>query len=275
MYKRVLIALDLEGVNRVVGEPYHGLSRDTSEWLIAREQAVLEVNAAAQALFDAGVEVVGLWDNHSSSNNIDASALDSRITLISADLKKPRMYFADGAYDCICYFGYHTMEGTLGGVLAHTMSSVSIQYYKLNGSYIGEVDMDAYIAASKGMPSIFFAGGDITCKQAKRAVSDIVTVTTKTELSRNSAIFRDNDELFADIKKSIVEAVNRDTESKPLHFPATFEKSFKRTEDAEKYLNKLRKFGIWADYLDDEIMGKDAHTVVSTVCGIEDFIKAI
>ena len=109
MYKRVLIALDLEGVNRVVGEPYHGLSRDTSEWLIAREQAVLEVNAAAEALFDAGAEVVGLWDNHCCSNNIDASALDSRITLISADLKKPRMYFADGAYDCICYFGYHTM----------------------------------------------------------------------------------------------------------------------------------------------------------------------
>ena len=31
MYKRVLLALDLEGVNMVVGEPYCGLSRDTEQ----------------------------------------------------------------------------------------------------------------------------------------------------------------------------------------------------------------------------------------------------
>ena len=115
MYKRVLLALDLEGVNMVVGEPYCGLSRDTEQWHIARNQAVLEVNAAAEALFEAGVESVGLWDNHGGGSNVDADALDSRITLISPDLKKPRMYFAGGNYDCICFFGYHAMEGTLGG----------------------------------------------------------------------------------------------------------------------------------------------------------------
>ena len=37
MYKRVLISLDLEGVNRVVGVPYSGLARDTEQWHIARE----------------------------------------------------------------------------------------------------------------------------------------------------------------------------------------------------------------------------------------------
>ena len=63
MYKRVLLALDLEGVNYVVGEPYNGLERDTEQWQVARKQAVSEVNAAADALFDVGVEVVGLWDN--------------------------------------------------------------------------------------------------------------------------------------------------------------------------------------------------------------------
>ena len=145
MYKRILFALDLEGVNRVAGEPYTGLLRDTEQWNIARGQAVLEVNAAADALFAAGAEKIGLWDNHGGSLNIDGSLLDPRIILIPYDVKLQRMYFADGEYDCICFFGYHAMEGTLGGVLAHTMSSVSVQYYKLNGSYIGEIDMDAYI----------------------------------------------------------------------------------------------------------------------------------
>ena len=275
MYKRVLLALDLDGVNHVVGEPYNGLERDTAQWKIAREQAVLEVNAAAEALFEAGVEVVGLWDNHGGGNNVDPCALDSRITLISLNLKNPRMYFADGNYDCICFFGYHAMEGTLGGVLAHTMSSKTVQYYKLNGNYIGEVDMDAYIAAAKGMPARFFAGGDIACKQAKRAVNEIVTVITKTELARNEAIFRDNCELLADIKKAIVQAVKTEAEPHPLCFPATFEKSFKRVEDAAKYLKRLRMSGLHAEYLADDILGKDAHTVVSTIDEIGDFIKGI
>ena len=70
MHKRVLPALDLEGVNLAVGEPYGALTRDTEQWNAARKQAVLEINTAAEALFDAGVEVVGLWDNHVGGNNI-------------------------------------------------------------------------------------------------------------------------------------------------------------------------------------------------------------
>ena len=195
--------------------------------------------------------------------------------MIMIGLKALRMSFAKDEYDCICFFGYHTMEGTLGGVLAHTMDSGSVQYYKLNGKYIGEVDMDAYIAAEMGMPSRFFAGGDITCSQAKRAVCDIVTVNTKEELARNKANFRDNDELLADIKKNIAEAVQIHSEIHRLSFPAVMEKSYKRVEDAANYFKRLNDLGIEAAYLDDEILGKDAHTVVSKVNGIEEFIKAI
>ena len=144
IFKRILFALDLEGVNNVVGEPYRGLEKDTPQWHVAKRQAALEINAAAEALLAAGAEKVGLWDNHAGGGNIDASMIDSRISLIFCDNNLPRMYFADGEYDCICFFGYHAMEGTLGGVLAHTMSSKTVQYYKLNGDYIGEVDMDAY-----------------------------------------------------------------------------------------------------------------------------------
>ena len=126
-----------------------------------------------------------------------------------------------------------------------------------------------------GIPSRFFAGGNIACEQAKRAVSDILTVTTKTELSRNAAIFRDNDELFADIRETIVRAIMTEGEARPLSYPATLEKSFKRVEDAEKYLVRLRDGGITADHPSDEILGKDAHTVVSKINDIGDFIKCL
>ena len=71
MAKRVLIALDLEGVNNVVGEPYSGLYVGCDEWERARRQAAKEVNAAAEALFMAGAERVALWDNHAGGGNVD------------------------------------------------------------------------------------------------------------------------------------------------------------------------------------------------------------
>ena len=276
MYKKILFAADLEGVNFVVGQEYCGLGVDRSseQYAIAIREAALEINAAAEALFDIGVEEIALWDNHAGGNNIDPDTLDKRINIIKIDFSKPRMWFG-GEYDCVCFFGYHAMEGTLGGVLAHTMNSKENQHYKLNGKYIGEVDMDAYIAASFGTPSCFFAGGDIACSQAKRSLPHIVTVATKKEISRNKAEFRDNDELFADIKKGIVEAVTTDAEAHALDFPATLEKSFKRTEDAAKYFARLAEKGIKAEYADDDVLGKDAHTVVSKVFNIDDFIKCI
>ena len=43
MYQRVLIALDLEGVNNVVGEPYVGLGKESEGWRVAREQAARRI----------------------------------------------------------------------------------------------------------------------------------------------------------------------------------------------------------------------------------------
>lgn len=272
--RKILFACDLEGVNNVVGEPYMSLSQGSAHWEIARRQAALEMNAGAEALFDAGVDEIALWDNHSKGNNIDRADLDPRIKVIECDPSRPRMYFA-GEYDAVCYFGYHTMEGTLGGVLAHTMNSKGNQYYKISGRYVGEIDIDAYIAASFGTPSCFFAGGDLTCEQAKRAVPGIITVTTKRELARNEAIFRDNSELFCDIKKNIVKILDTDHELHTLAYPTVMEKSFKRTEDAAKYLECVRSLGISADYLVCEVLGKDAHTVVSRVYCISDVINCI
>ncbi len=275
MYKRVLLALDLEGVNNVVGEAYMGLERGTEQWKVAKDQAVLEINAAAEALFDAGAVKVGLWDNHAGGNNVDIEKLDHRIIWVANDHTLPRMSFIDGEYDCICYFGYHAMEGTLSGVLAHTMSSKHVQYYKLNGKYIGEIDMDAYIAASHGVPSRLFVGGNIACAQAAKSVGNIVTVITKQELGRNRAAFRDNEELLLEIKVKIVEAVMTEVTPRKLQFPAKMEKSFKRIEDAEKHLEHLKKCGIDAEFLRDDILGWDAHAVVSNVNDIVEFITCI
>ena len=274
MYKRILLLCDLEGVNLVVGEPYQGLASGTEQWEIARRQAAKELNAAADALLEAGAESVSLWDNHGGGENIEASDLDPRIRTIVKP-QGPRLSFAAGQFDCLCFFGYHAMEGTLGGVLAHTMNSKAVQFYKLDGRYIGEVDMDAAIGAAYGIPSCFFAGGDIACAQARRAVNGITTVVTKTELSRNKAVFRDNGELFRDIRLKIAEAIRHEQVPQPLRFPCVMEKSFKRVEDAAAYLERQRGRGFEPEYPQDDILGRDAHTVRTTVNDIGEFTACI
>ena len=53
------------------------------------------------------------------------------------------------------------------------------------------------------------------------------------------------------------------------------EKSFKRVEDAAKYLSRLRSRGIEAEHPEEEILGRDAHTVVSVLHSMDDFIASI
>lgn len=274
MYKRILFALDLEGVNNVVGEPYKRFN-SSEDYPKAIKQAALEINAAAEALFDIGAEKVDLWDNHGGGGNIKKEQLDPRVTLLKVDPRLPRMSFAENNYDCICFFGYHTMEGTLGGVLAHTMNGLDYQYYKINGKYVGEVDLDAAIAAEHNMPSVFFVGGDLSCKQASASVPDIITVSTKEEISRNKANFRNNDELLDEIREKICIAVKTKLTPKKFSFPLVFEKSFKRVETAAEFMEQCLSSEIEADYLNDEVMGKDGHTVVMNLKNTDEFLKVI
>jgi ATP-dependent exoDNAse (exonuclease V) beta subunit len=48
-----------------------------------------------------------------------------------------------------------------------------------------------------------------------------------------------------------------------------------RTKDAAKYLERLEARGIKAAYPCEEILGKDAHTVLSKIDSIFDFIECI
>ncbi len=275
MYKRVIICADLEGVNNVVGVPYEGLVKGSEGWEVGRHQAALEINAAADALFAAGAEYVCLWDNHGGGGNIEQSELDPRIDFIKNQKGVDRDYYFKNNIDAVVFFGYHSMEGTLGGVLAHTFNSKAIQYYKINGRYVGEIDVDTYIAAGMGVKTLFFAGDDKACAQAKASVPHIATVITKYGKSRNEAEYRDNGELLTEIHEKIAETLSEPHELKLLTYPTKLEMSYKRTEDAAKCLARRRERGIVCDYPADDVMGYDAHTVVCEIGSFEEFVRAI
>lgn len=249
-----LIAIDMEGIHGVVGQPYVGLLRDIPDYKIAVENGVKEVNAAVKALFDSGATKVGVWDNHGGGGNLDYTKIDPRVTKIDSKGNKYRFDFAKEHNFCgIVYLGYHAREGTLGGVLAHTYSSVHIQYAKLDGVAVGELELDTYIAATYGIAPLFSASDDICNSQFSALAPNAVTVTTKYAKGRNAADFKDEDEVLGEIYDGVCAAVRRGLSTVSYPMPAEVEIRYTRMEFAAEKKARAAEFGIECEY------GEDAH----------------
>lgn len=261
MSKEYLLAVDLEGIHGIVGEPYKGLN-DSKDYFLAVENATKEINAVVCGLFDGGAKTVAVWDNHGSGKNLDFSKLDSRVIRVE---NRPmeryeRMSFAKNhTFNGVLYIGYHAKEGSFNGVMAHTYNSKTIQYYKINGNDVGELEIDSWAAAEYGFAPLFCSSDDVCVMQALRLEPRLQTVITKYGTGRNSANLRTSDEVLQEMYlKSILCAGMKNTPKK-LVFPVTLEVRYTRAEDALKRLEKTRKYGIETEF------GADTHILVATL----------
>ena len=254
-----IIAVDLEGIHGVVGEPFGKLSKDSPYYAPAAEAAVYEVNAAAKALFDNGATKVAVWDNHGGGNNMDFTKIDPRVIKIDVSRDKFRFDFVkEHNFSGILFLGYHAMEGTPRGVLAHTFNSTGIQYARLNGKNIGELGVDSYICASHGIQPLFVASDLMGVKEMQGICPNICHVLTKYGIRRNQAELRPRDEVIADIYREVSRAVKEKRENKVAEFPkiAHLEVRYTRAEHADQIYDKVTAEGVVPMYC-----GEDTHTL--------------
>lgn len=261
-----LIAVDMEGVHGVVGVPYMGLKNELDDYKIAVASATKEVNAVIKALYDAGADNVYVWDNHGNQDNLDFNLIDKRACKVHPESNgRKRLDFVDGlGIKGVLYIGYHSREGSFNGVLAHTYDSGAIQYYKINDKQVGEFDMDAYMAAEYGIPSVFSACDNVCCDQIKEFDDKITTVVTKVGLGRNSAKFIDEDELLQEIYVSVKKSLTNGAVAKKLHFPVTFEVRFTRMEFAKEMFDRIKKD------VPQVVWGEDSHTIKAEINNIKE-----
>ena len=260
-----LIAVDLEGIHGVVGEPYSGLLKNLPDYKVAVDGAEKEINAAVRALFDNGATKVAVWDNHAGGGNIDFNNIDQRVIRINAKGDNRRFDFVkEHNFSGIVYLGYHAREGTLGGVLAHTYSSVAIQYIKFNGKPVGELDIDTYICANYGIAPIFAASDDICIDQFKTLAPKAANVVTKIAKGRNSADFIDEEKVLKNIYDGVSEATKNNCPIVSHPTPLSVEIRFTRMELAAEKLELAKKIGIPVKY------GEDAHILHFEIGSIND-----
>ena len=267
-----LVVVDLEGVNNVVGDAYSGLGKNIPDYKIATEQAVLEINSAVKALFDGGATSVAVWDNHGGSKNIDFSKVDDRVIKY------------DQAYPCInryefcknhnfigaVFIGYHSKEGAINGVLAHTYNSSTIQYFKVGGKAYGEFEIDATLMSAYGIKPLFASGDSVFIKEVKEFSPLTEVVETKKALGRNKAQFNDNSVVLQNIYNGILKAMQKDIPLAKIPLPNDIEIRYTRTERATEVITEQKTL-----FNRDFTYGEDAHIIKGYLNNTEDLKHSI
>ena len=212
----VYIMTDIEGISGVYCKEQ--VLRDQDRFDEGRSRMTADVNACAAGLKAAGADKVYVRDCHGGSYSIKYDQLSDCIDyVVCGDTGQDRFY---GIEDCdaAVFLGYHAMAGTPGAVLEHTMSSMCVQNYWINGRKAGEFAIDAGILGDKGKPVIMVSGDDKLCAEARTFLPDICTAQVKRGVSCFGSVLLPPKQAYEVIFDTAREACERIGEIPPLVF---------------------------------------------------------
>ena len=212
---KVYISTDMEGCSGITCSEQ--IAGDEGKQRMAED-----MNACIKGCFAAGATEVVVRDHHASGRNVNPELLDKRAKLIQGSTPKKRFKDIEGAA-AVILLGYHAKALTPNGTLAHSFSSASIQGMWLNDREVGEIGVDAAIAAESKVPVVMVSGDDKTCAEARAWLPGVVTCQTKKGTGPQSADLLPLDESHRLIEKTTAEALAKRKEIQliKIDYPAT------------------------------------------------------
>ncbi|MGX7926870.1 M55 family metallopeptidase [Tsuneonella sp. HG094] len=177
--RRILLSVDMEGVAGVASRA--ALTPQGWEWMAARKWMTNELNAVAEAAFEAGYDEVIATDSHSNAQNIDPDLLLDNIRLVRS-WPRPLLQMQmidDPATDACAFIGYHAAAGTTDAILNHSFSSAAFRSIRLNGEIASEGYFNAALAGEFGKPVLLVSGDQHTIEDAKRYAPEAALFATK------------------------------------------------------------------------------------------------
>jgi D-amino peptidase len=229
----VYISADMEGIAGVV-VPNH-VSSDHKEYERFRRMMTEEVNAAVGGAIKGGADRIVVNDSHGTMSNILIEELDPTAVLISGSPKPlGMMQGIDGDVDRALFIGYHASSGTSNAVLEHTTNQTIISV-SLNGEILGEMGMNAYLAAYYHVPVVLVAGDSAATREARGLLGDIETVVTKEGITRTSALCRNPEKVQAEIASAAKRSIRKNVEDPQLSLTEslTLQVTFHRASHAD------------------------------------------
>jgi D-amino peptidase len=215
---RVLISVDMEGVGGVVdGED---VSPGHPEYERNRKLITAEASAAVRGVyaFDPAAEA-WVTEAHARFRNLLPEALDRRAVLLRGKPKPDGMMsgLADGV-DAVMFIGYHGKAGTGRSVLAHTINGGVIADVRCGGRSLGELGLNAALAAHHGVPAVLVAGDDSVAAEAADVAPGMHTVVVKRALGARAAALAHPDEVCERIEREVPLALADRDAVRPLRF---------------------------------------------------------
>ena len=269
---KFFISVDMEGISGIVDGTM--VSRKQGDYERGRKLMAQDTNAAIEAILEVEPDAeITVCDAHGGMNNIDPNDLNKRAVLIRGT-PKPQSQLAgiNDTYDACLFVGYHSMKGTMEGIMSHTYSGGNIERLQVNGREVGETELNAGIAGHHGVPLIFVAGDKATTLEAKEIHPRIVTVAVKEAIGRTAAACLHPEEARELIREGVKQAL-KDIKKIPPHkvaVPVTFTITFtdaKRADAAALIPTAKRLTGKTIQITTDDYISGYHGFIAAVLCG--------
>ena len=166
---KLLISADMEGISGIVD--WEQVTPGHVEYQTrGRSLMTGDVNAAVNGAFEGGADEVVVSDGHWNGRNVLIEELDARARLNSGSPSPFSMLQSiddTPAPDAVALVGYHAMSGTRKGVLDHTWSDSRVRAVSLNGREVGEIGLNAALAAAYNAPVVALTGDQHACAEGQ------------------------------------------------------------------------------------------------------------
>jgi D-amino peptidase len=174
---KIYLSADMEGTTGIAD--WKETEAGHPQYAYFQQQMTREVAAACEGAIAAGAAEILVKDAHDSARNIIPTALPEQTRLFRGWADVPEMMMAglDESFDGVLFTGYHAAAYMDTNPLSHTMS-LKVQSIKCNGVLMAEFDLNAMVAASRGVPVYFLSGDRGLCLKAKDTCPQLMTVAT-------------------------------------------------------------------------------------------------
>ncbi len=188
---RVVVFGDMEGVAGICR--WAQVSAKGELYQEGRRLYTAEMNAAVRGAFRGGADEVVVMDCHGaggdgSFNSLLAEELDERCEfVVQSEWTEYTEPFEQGC-DAALMIGMHAMAGAERGVMSHTVSSTNWHGLRFNGTFVGEVGINAALCGTWGCPVALVTGDDVVCAESRALLGPgLQTLAVKQGLGRFSA----------------------------------------------------------------------------------------
>ena len=234
---KFLIMTDIEGVTGVTSFP----QAENSEF--GRRMLMNDLNAVLEGIAEEGAEAI-VYDMHTDGRNVDIEQISCGAVLGKPIMGDNWRGVGDEDIDGLFMVGLHTMQHVPGAIMAHSYLREYDEIY-INGTLVGEIGVEAYLAGEQGIPLKLVTGDDLGCAEAVNMNPDIQTCAVKNSLTADSALCLPPEKTYTMIKDAARRAVKANVA--PMVMEGPFEIKIKYSDCPYLYWMKQIHPEIFAD----------------------------